>query len=81
MSFRLSAHALDEMQKRRIPADALEQTMSVPDQTDSDTVISRLREAGVAVARDYRNGVFDALLSPDADLAHSEAKRCSCLYS
>src|SRR5205823_4970750 len=46
--------------------------ISAPPGANSERVIAALRDAGLAVFRDYRNGVYDALLSADPDVVALE---------
>src|SRR5436853_548780 len=46
--------------------------VSVPPGPDADTAIAALRTCGVAVHRDYGNGVFDGMLATEPDIAALE---------
>src|SRR5262245_11896900 len=43
--------------------------LRAPAGRDPDTFIGAVRKLGIAVHRHYRNGVYDALLSKEADIA------------
>jgi len=46
--------------------------LSAPDGSEPDTFIGAVRKLGIAVHRHYRNGVYDALLSKEVDIATIE---------
>ena len=46
--------------------------LSGPDGSDPEAFIKSLRKLGIAVHRHYRNGVYDAMLSKDADVENLE---------
>jgi glutamate synthase domain-containing protein 1 len=48
--------------------------LSAPPGSDSEAFIAVLRELGVAVFRDYGNGVYDALVSRETDIATLEQR-------
>src|SRR5438128_6423041 len=47
--------------------------VSAPPSVDPDRAVTAFREAGLAVFRDYRNGVYDALLPAGVDVSALEA--------